>query len=50
MEYQPTERQAMMFCHGCAKQLHVSAVTCPSCGAPQRKNAAVLNDESEKAR
>lgn len=50
MEYQPTERQTMMFCHGCAKQLHVSAVACPSCGATQRKSAAVLNGESEKSK
>ena len=39
MEHQPTESQTMMFCHGCAKPLHVSAVACPSCGAPQRKRA-----------
>ena len=48
MEHQPTESQSMMFCHGCAKPLHVSAVTCPSCGAPQRKSAASTVDESEK--
>jgi len=26
---------AMVFCRGCAHQLHESAHTCPQCGAPQ---------------
>ncbi|GLR37013.1 hypothetical protein GCM10011247_24100 [Pseudomonas plecoglossicida] len=26
---------AMVFCRGCARQLHESAHTCPQCGAPQ---------------
>ncbi|MGW7773261.1 DUF4190 domain-containing protein [Pseudomonas machongensis] len=26
---------AMVFCRGCAKQLHETAHTCPHCGAPQ---------------
>ncbi|WP_176511427.1 RING-HC finger protein [Pseudomonas faucium] len=26
---------AMVFCRGCARQLHESAPTCPQCGAPQ---------------
>ncbi|MGB9090663.1 MAG: DUF4190 domain-containing protein [Pseudomonas farsensis] len=26
---------AMVYCRGCAKQLHESAPTCPQCGAPQ---------------
>jgi hypothetical protein len=26
----------MVYCRGCGKQLHVTAVTCPGCGAPQR--------------
>ena len=50
MEHQPTESQNMMFCHGCAKPLHVSAVNCPGCGAPQRISAASLADESEKSK
>ncbi|MCE5983147.1 DUF805 domain-containing protein [Pseudomonas wadenswilerensis] len=25
----------MVFCRGCAKEIHNSAVTCPACGAPQ---------------
>ena len=26
---------AMVFCRGCAKEIHESAVSCPACGAPQ---------------
>jgi hypothetical protein len=26
----------MVFCHGCGKEIHESAPTCPLCGAPQR--------------
>lgn len=26
---------AMVFCRGCAKEIHESAPTCPTCGAPQ---------------
>ena len=25
----------MVFCHGCGKQIHESAITCPQCGALQ---------------
>ena len=50
MEHQPTESQTMMLCHGCAKPLHVSAVACPSCGAPQRKRAESTVSESEKSK
>nr|WP_177414054.1 DUF805 domain-containing protein [Pseudomonas tructae] len=25
----------MVFCRGCAKEIHSSAVACPACGAPQ---------------
>lgn len=49
MEHQPTESQTMMFCHGCAKPLHVSAVACPSCGTSQRKRAESTVSESEKS-
>src|SRR5206468_11046551 len=27
---------AMVYCRGCGKQIHETAVTCPQCGAPQR--------------
>lgn len=27
----------MKYCHGCGKQLHASAQSCPSCGAAMRK-------------
>lgn len=27
---------SMVFCQGCGKQIHESAITCPHCGAPQR--------------
>ena len=26
---------SMVFCRGCGKEIHETAVTCPSCGAPQ---------------
>ena len=35
----PTPSQ-MTFCHGCSKPLHISAVACPQCGAPQRQGRA----------
>ena len=25
----------MVFCRGCGKEIHETAITCPSCGAPQ---------------
>lgn len=28
----------MVYCRGCGKEIHESAVTCPHCGAPQRIN------------
>lgn len=27
---------AMVFCRGCGKEIHETAVSCPQCGAPQR--------------
>lgn len=30
---------AMVFCRGCAKELHETAVTCPQCGASQITSA-----------
>ncbi len=26
---------AMVFCRGCAKEIHETAASCPHCGAPQ---------------
>lgn len=34
----------MVFCRGCGKEIHETAVTCPNCGAPQK----VAPDASEK--
>lgn len=37
---------AMVFCRGCAKEIHETALTCPHCGAPQglpvTRNTVVL--------
>ena len=30
----------MAFCRGCGKQIHVTAITCPNCGAPQQTRGA----------
>lgn len=44
-------QMSMVFCRGCGKEVHETAPTCPSCGAPQRvpnaQAAASLNSESE---
>lgn len=29
----------MVFCRGCGKEIHETAVTCPNCGAPQAKSS-----------
>jgi len=29
-------QMAMVFCRGCGKEIHETAVTCPHCGAPQK--------------
>lgn len=34
---------SMVFCRGCAKEIHESAQTCPGCGAPQRSASASGN-------
>jgi len=31
---------AMVFCRGCGKEIHETAITCPSCGAPQNVRTA----------
>jgi hypothetical protein len=44
---------SMVFCRGCAKEIHETAPSCPGCGAPQNvpqsqaAAAAGLNNESE---
>jgi uncharacterized membrane protein YhaH (DUF805 family) len=30
---------SMVFCRGCGKEIHETAVTCPQCGAPQQVTA-----------
>lgn len=34
----------MVFCRGCGKQLHETALTCPGCGAPQKDTSQDGND------
>lgn len=34
---------AMVFCRGCGKEIHESAITCPSCGAPQNVRTALVS-------
>lgn len=41
---------SMIFCRGCGKELHESAVNCPHCGAPQSSAPADLKKENSKAR
>lgn len=39
---------SMVFCRGCGKEIHETAETCPSCGAPQhikKKNKYSSYDE-----
>jgi len=31
---------SMVFCRGCAAEIHETASTCPKCGAPQMKTSA----------
>lgn len=50
MDQQAFESPTMVFCHACAKPLHLSAVACPSCGAAQRKSEALDAGESEKSK
>lgn len=38
----------MVFCRGCAKSIHVSAVACPGCGAQQGIAPAVPFSASDK--
>ncbi len=41
---------SMIFCRGCGKELHESAVSCPHCGAPQSSASADLGKKNSKAR
>ena len=34
------------YCVGCGKQLHVSALACPGCGAPQRSASGAVGRKS----
>jgi TM2 domain-containing membrane protein YozV len=34
--------QTMVFCRGCGKEIHESAVTCPACGAVQTTRPAAV--------
>ena len=38
---------AMIYCRGCGKEIHESAVACPHCGAAQGKAPLNLGDISE---
>lgn len=40
----------MIFCHGCGKEIHDSAISCPHCGAPQASASAERGKENGKAR
>ena len=33
----------MVFCRACGKQIHITAPTCPNCGAPQRPDKGTKN-------
>lgn len=35
----------MVFCRGCGKQLHETALTCPGCGAPQTDESTTKTRE-----
>lgn len=39
----------LVFCRGCAKQIHESAVACPNCGATQGLAAAKTSSGSRSA-
>lgn len=41
---------SMIFCRGCGKEIHETAVTCPLCGAPQSSTSADLGKKNSKAR
>lgn len=32
-----------VYCHGCGRQIHSQALSCPQCGAPQRTGSGAFN-------
>lgn len=40
----------MIFCHGCGKEIHETAITCPHCGAPQAKTSAVAVSSGDEVK
>ncbi|MFK3771554.1 DUF805 domain-containing protein [Pseudomonas sp. NPDC089406] len=40
---------SMVFCRGCAKQIHESAVSCPGCGATQNGGASGVSTGAASA-
>ena len=39
---------AMVFCRGCGKEIHESAITCPNCGAPQNVRTALVSPTDKR--
>ncbi|MGV7245843.1 DUF805 domain-containing protein [Caballeronia sp. M23-90] len=39
----------MVFCHGCAKELHKSAPSCPGCGAPQAAHSPHAGSTTQRS-
>lgn len=39
----PSVSSVTLFCRGCGKKLHTSAIACPQCGAVQRIAISTLN-------
>lgn len=39
----------MIFCRGCGKEIHETAVTCPHCGAPQSKASSGFGKKQSTA-
>lgn len=37
---------AMVFCRGCGKEIHETALTCPHCGAPQQVASSNLKSQT----
>ena len=38
---------SMVFCSGCGKEIHETAITCPQCGAPQKVTATTSNSTQD---
>jgi hypothetical protein len=39
---------SMVFCRGCAQQIHSEASTCPGCGAPQAATTSAMDSLNKK--